>query len=369
MKKHDIAAQVKRLGADSLLPPSNAQKVGVFFFRPTLGGGSTTFTAQLVLALRAAGADPVIFRVVEKGSYGKRRQFGKYDGVEYEKIDPGTARTMVRNMPTVMGSPANSKYMPFEPDIITNLMKLGMRAVIHDPNEFTEYNHLTKGAKLPTRPICIRPTMQRFYKDALWIPHPYSRVAPEKFADVKRTKVALSIARVASVKRPKMLLDANRLLPKKLRIELRGSEYRMYTYQLAQKYSDVFQQAKQQSLHFPMTFEASVRIAHEAALNFDMTWFPDDGGGTQYAQMEAMDAGTVNVMHSDWWRLGKGEMVPGKHVLTVSSVVDIIKMVRNCPKPDMITDLHAEITHNGYELLKRHSPKRIGKMYLDEMNK
>lgn len=348
---------------------SMRQQVGVFFFRPTLGGGTTTFTAHLFRALQAAGATPTIYRVRESELHTKRRTFGKYDGVEYVWVTPKEARDIVKRIPTVMGSPANAKYMPFEPDIIVNLMKLGMRTVIHDPNEFTIYSHLGEAVKLPTRPICIRPTMKRFYPDALWIPHPYERVAPsEAVASVKRDKIAGSTARIASVKRPKLLLEANRLLPKKLRIQLRGAEYRMFTYNLQKKFGDVFQQCGG-TFQFPMTFEAPVCVAAEFVLNFDMTWFPDDGGGTQYAQMEAMDAGTVNVMHEDWWRLGKGEMVPGKHVLTVGSVEDIVRMVKNVPRPEVLTDLHGQIIHNCHALLKKHDPKTIGKLYLEEMTR
>jgi len=347
------------------------QNVGIFFFRPTLGGGTTTFTAHLFKAMEAAGANPIIFRVCEpgKGSNGKRRMFGKYEGVEYLKIDPETARKMVKSMPTVMGSPANAKYMPFEPDIINNLMKIGMRTVIHDPNEFTIYNHLGKGAvKLPTRPICIRPTMKRFYADALWIPHPYMAVSGDAFADVKRSKLAGSTARIASVKRPRLILDANMKLAKTKRVQLRGAEYRMFTYNLMKKYPpEIFKQCGG-TFQFPMTFEAPVRVAKEYALNFDMTLFPDDGGGTQYAQMEAMNASTVNVMHEDWWRFDKeykGEMRPGKHVLTVSGTDDIIKLLKNPPPAEKLQ----EIAINSIQLLRNHAPKVIGKMYLEELNR
>lgn len=339
-------------------------RAGIFFFRPVLGGGTTTFTAHLFRALQAAGAEPMVYRVGEKMGSTKPRQFGKYDGVHYLKVSPTYAREIVKSMPTIMGSPANAKYLPFEPDIIVNLMKLGMRTVIHDPNEFTIYDHLGKAVKLPTRPICIRPTMKRFYPDALWIPHPYDPVPAEKFADVRRRKLAGSNARIASVKRPKLLLEANRSLPTAKRIELRGAEYRMFTYNLQKKYGDVFQQCGG-TFQFPMTFEAPVRVCAEYHLNFDMTWFPDDGGGTQYAQMEAMNAGTVNVMNADWWRLGPGEMKPGRHVLTVSSTDDIVRMLRSPPSQDFLDEVRA----NCYKLLKQHAPAKIGKMYLEEMNR
>lgn len=343
------------------------ERVGIFFFRPSLGGGTTTFTAHLFKALQAAGADPVILRVGEKSGGGKRRTFGKYDGVEYMKIDPAEARDFVKNAMTVMGSPANAKYMPFEPDIINNLMKIGMRTVIHDPNEFTIYNHLGKAEKLPSRPICIRPTMKRFYPDALFIPHPFMTVPDEPYRSLKR-KLAGSIARIASVKRPRLLLDANMKLPKAKRVELRGAEYRMYTYNLMKKYPpEIFKQCGG-TFQFPMTFDAPVEMASGYHLNFDMTLFPDDGGGTQYAQMEAMNANTVNIMHEDWWRLDKefkGEMRPGKHVLTVSGTPDIIKLLKSPPSVSQMQEINA----NCRTLLKRHAPKVIGQAYLEELSR
>lgn len=337
-------------------------KVGIFFFRPTLGGGTTTFTAHLFKALEAAGAEPMILRIGEKDNE-KPRQFGKYEGVNYIKVGPQSARRYVKDMPTVMGSPASNKYLP-EPDMIVSLMKLGMRTVIHDPNEFTIYDHLGRAVKLPTRPICIRPTMKRFYPDALWIPHPYHFT--DEFKAPKKRELAGSIARIASVKRPRLLLDANIALPKSKRIQLRGAEYRMYTYNLQKIYPpEIFKQCGG-TFQFPMTFEAPVEMAANYQLNFDMTLFPDDGGGTQYAQMEAMNAGTVNIMHEDWWRLDKefrGEMRPGKHVLTVSGTPDIIKLLKNPPSADQCAEINAHCA----VLLKKHSPKIIGQTYLKEI--
>jgi hypothetical protein len=343
------------------------KRVGLFFFRPTLGGGTTTYTAHLFEALKAAGADPIILRVGETSGGGKRRTFGKYDGIEYMKISPAEAHDWVKNAPSIMTAPTGAKYMPYEPDIIMNLMKKGMRTVIHDPNEFTIYDHLGKAAKLPSEPICIRPTMQRFYPKAIFIPHPYAAQSPACYDDVRRAHVGGSTARIASVKRPKLLLEANRLVDERRRIQLRGAEYRMFTYNLQKKYGDVFQQCGG-TFQFPMTFQAPVRVAAEFKLNFDMTWFPDDGGGTQYAQMEAMNAKTVNVMHEDWWRLEKedkkmpkGEMRPGKHVLTVSGVPDIVKLLKKPPSPDQVS----EINDNCARLLKNHAPAVIGKRYME----
>jgi hypothetical protein len=338
-------------------------KVGLFFLRPSLGGGSTTFTAHLVEALRAAGADPVILRVGQRSGNGKRKPFGEYPGIEYERVDPVEARRYVKTMPTLMTAPIGAKDLP-EPDLIEQLVALGMRTVIHDPNEFEIFDYLQKGQfKFKRPPFCIRPTMHRFYPEAVFIPHPYSPVPPGAFEDVKRGKLACSTARIASVKRPRMLLDANMVLQTKQRVQLRGAEYRMFTYNLMKKYPpDIFKQSGGE-FQFPKSFEAPVRVAAEYKLNFDMTWFPDDGGGTQYAQMEAMNAGTVNVMHEDWWRFGKGEMVPGKHVLTISDVSGIVQLLKHPPSPAFLDEVNA----NCATLLKRHAPKVIGQAYMKEL--
>jgi glycosyltransferase involved in cell wall biosynthesis len=340
--------------------------VGIFFFRPWLGGGTTTFTAHLFKALEAAGYEALIYRVKERGEE-KWRPFAKYDGVKYMNITYDTAKRIVKEMPTVMGSPAGTKYL-IRPDLIMQLAKRGMRLVIHDPNEFSIYDHLSsrkglRAAKLPTRPICIRPTMKKFYKNALWIPHPYMRVFNSEFAmEQHRPKHAVSVARIASVKRPKIILEANRLLPKRLRVQLKGAEYRMYTRALEEKYGDVFQQSGK-TFQYPMTFDAPVDICAQYHYNVDMTWFPDDGGGTQYAQMEAMDAGTVNIMHDDWFRYKGGELKMNKHVLAVADHKALAKILKNGASGRD----EAEIVHNGFKLLRNHEPKHVGQLYMDEL--
>jgi len=334
--------------------------VGIFFFRPWLGGGTTTFTAHLFKAIEAAGHTPMIYRVKERGE-GRPRPFAKYEGVKYQNITFERARDIVNEMPTVMASPAHSKYLP-RPDVIPQLMRRGMRIVAHDPNEFKVYDHIKAGDVLPQPPICIRPTFRQFYKDAVFIPHPYMRSRSDDMNDERLRKYhAISVARIASVKRPHIILEANRLVPKKLRVKLLGSEYRMYTRALAEKYPDVFQQSGK-TFQFPMTFEAPTDLCANADFNVDMTWFPDDGGGTQYAQMEAMDAGCINVMHVDWFRF-KGELKPTVHVKTVVGPAELAKLLRNGVR----TEVRDEIRAAGYRLLKRHAPKVVGEMYMKEL--
>jgi hypothetical protein len=334
--------------------------VAIFFMLPKLGGGSTTFTAHLHRAFQAAGWQPMIYRVKKRGE-DKRRSFGEYDGVFYRNVTFESATRIVRTMPSIMSAAAPSREL-YDQSAIRDLMRLGMRFVVHDPNEFKIYDHLQGWRRgTPTRPICIRPTMRKFLQEAVYVPHPYYRSqAPRAF--LTRTWHAISVARIASVKRPALILEANRLLPDDRRVRLMGAEHRLFTWGLAKKFPEFEQCGK--TFQFPMTFDASVMLCARAHYHVDMTYFPDDGGGTQYAQMEAMDAGCVNVMHQDWFRYG-GELTPGRHVLAV----DGPDALARCLRRPLERQLHLEVQRECYLLLDKHAPDVVGGQYAEEMSR
>jgi hypothetical protein len=169
------------------------------------------------------------------------------------------------------------------------------------------------------------------------------------------------VARIASVKRPSIILEANRELDADKRVVLMGAEHRLYTWGLAKKFPEFKQCGK--SFQFPMTFGAPVELCAQACYNVDMTYFPDDGGGTQYAQMEAMDAGCVNVMHEDWFRYG-GELAAGVHVLAVAGARELTDTLRRG------LDLHSysKVQENCWRLLTHHDPKFVGDQYARMMS-
>jgi hypothetical protein len=342
--------------------------VGIFFFRPWYGGGTTTFTAHLFKALEAVGERPVIYRVKDAETQNKYRPFAQYDGVISHTVSIRDAREIVKRMPTVIGAPSKRQYLA-RPDLIKKLMDLGLRAVIHDPHEFKAYNirssrERLRPAQLPTQPICIRPSMLKFYPKAVFIPHPYMRSGNDTNALATRRKYhAISITRIASVKRPQIILEANRLLSVRKRVALLGSEYRMYTYNLQKKFPDVFKQSGH-TFQFPLTFRAPVELCESAVYNVDMSLLTEDGGGTQYSQLEAMDGGAVNIMNVDWFRI-EGELVGGRHAIPVVGSEDLARILRENTYEDLLPSIRARC----YKLLKDHEPKKIGKLYMEELRR
>jgi hypothetical protein len=341
--------------------------VGIFFFRPWLGAGSTTFTAHLSKAFELSGFKPMVYRVADRPMPGTL-PFGSYEGVSYQNISMAAARAVVKSQPTIMSATAAHPHVRH--DVIGALLALGMRAVVHDDGEATQRDW--KGLK-PV--ICVRKAVTALIPGSVWLPHPYARQTPPPGAAVVRHRstrrqrsgvaavdhrVAVSIARIAASKRPQLILDANRLLPPDDRVELLGMEVPSFAQQLAADYKDVFTRRARPGPAFPFTFADPVRQCRGASFHVDMSWFARDGGGTQYAQLEAADAGCVNVMHKDWFRFD-GDMLAGKNAIAVADAVSLARTLMAAPDPAMV--------QGGYDLLKAHDAAIVAGAYMNELTR
>lgn len=330
--------------------------VTLFFLRPNLGGGTTSYTIHMVHALRAAGATVRLVRVKPKGEHFTRK-FGAHDDIEYQNITLEDALKLAKKTPSLMTAPSNSKYL-HDPDLIAKLMRAGMRITIHDPNEFEIYDHLGN-KKLIRQPFCIRPSMkQQFFKDAVYIPHPYKRFYQNEQPTGELS--AVSVARVTFVKRTHIILEANRALAPPKRVVLRGWENRLYTRHVLCK---KFPEFKQGTTGFPMGPDAAAKECHRAHFAVDLTYFPNDGGGSQYSFMEAWDAGSVNIVHRDWLRY-KGEMKDDWNCHGIEDAKELAAYLDRCTKRERL-----RVQANGWKSLKAHDPKVVGRQYLKELLK
>jgi hypothetical protein len=336
--------------------------VGIFFFRPWLATGATTFTAHLFKALELAGASPMIYRVADRPISGTLA-FGGYEGVSYQNISIAAARSLVKSQPTIMAASAAHPHVRH--DVIGQLLSLGMRAVVHGDAEAAARDWTG------LRPvICVRQALTALIPGSVWLPQPYARHTPAAVVPGKHHKrrqqsaapvnhrVAVSIARIAASKRPQLILDANRLLPPDDRVELLGMEDAVFTRQLAADYKDVFTRRARPGPAFPFTFADAVCQCRGASFHVDMSWFARDGGGTQYAQLEAADAGCVNVMHADWFRFD-GDLKAGVNALGAADAAALALALMAAPDQ--------AIVQGGYDLLKAHDAKTVGGLYMTEL--
>jgi len=334
--------------------------IALFFAQKQfVSGGTASFALHLYAAMKMAEID---VRMYQFSDNPKGSKVLKGYGVRVHYATPEKALKIVRNNPSLLVSPEH------EP-LIKDLMKAGMRIVIHDPSEFVRkshrnYEHL-QDETLIKDPICIRPTLQAFYKDAHFIPHPYVRQFQEWVGgDLASRKIACSIARLTFVKRPEIILEANRHIHSDSeKIQLLGAENRLCTFH---KLMPKFPEFKQGGRGLPLEWGASSRKAAEYMLAVDLTRFPHDGGGSQYTFMEAWDAGTVNVIHGDWLRY-PGEIRADYNCLTIGSPEELAALIKETRNSKFIKKLSEISLQSTAHLEEFHNPISVAKAYRDEL--
>jgi hypothetical protein len=324
-----------------------------------VGGGGQTFARHMLASFKAVGQDVRLLQLTTGTRTGLVSIGDRFD-THVERVHPENLLALAKHNPCIIVTPDYGKYLPEgAKDIQTRLMRLGARMIVHDPKPFDKRNvhpddfaAAGLGRKLPTKPIFIRPTMKEFWPDGVFIPHPF---VPMGLTGTHH-KIACSLGRIESAKRSVMIHDANKLLPKKLKIDMFGKENRLYTYAKGMP---------QGCYGFPIDM-ASEQLLGDYKIMFDMSWFTADGGGSQYTFMEAWDAGTVPVVHSDWLDF-KGEMVEGVNCLRAMNTAHIADIVRAVSR-EGFGDTLAEIAATGRaHLHEKHNPKKIAKMYLKEL--
>lgn len=333
-------------------------KVALLFLQKRMGGGTTTFTAQLAGALNSVGHDAAVIRV---GKYTAQEPepFGEFEDITERTYSAEDMLAIVKHVPSVIVAPTSMDNLMI-PDLIPRLLKLGSRVVLHDSTQLHLYTAAKNGKpRFAKAPICVRETMLERAKNGVHIPHPYNRVHSQLHNKIRIHRHAVSVARVHNTKRSSLILKANELLTLRDQVKLMGKEFRLYSYGLAKRYKS-FKQSNH-GLTFPLTFTAPVEICTAASYNVDMTFFKDDGGGTQYSQLEAMDGRCCNIMHADWFRY-PGELKKDKHAIAVKDFKELASVLE---KGDIAR--RQAVVANCEKLLKRHTWKIIGKRYAEEL--
>lgn len=312
--------------------------INILYQSPWPIGGSTSYTVHLSKTL---GRSCRVVRLGKK-TENKKRQIGNY-GVFYQIV----------SLPDLLRETDPILIAASDPSFDLNAwVQLGKKkntwCVFHDPNEFRLYPHWkyvdTK------RVICIRETGLRHMQYGVFIPHPYVRCASVDFPE--KTKLAVSLARTSSIKNSDWILRSNRHLPKRMHVELCGSVNRMWqNFYLKNAFPEF-----KESVPYPRTFGYGVGLCMPAKYMVDLTIFKDDGGGTQYTILEAIDAGTIPILTKDWC----GYPGPAKRISLQVNLDALPVALKEWDKADM-----SDMQKRNYRYLeKTHSEKIISDRYL-----
>lgn len=318
--------------------------------------GEGVFTAHLCRGLEGIGEEYRLLKLKNVSRPETYRNFGF--GLKYRNVGMTQLRMMTKyDEPILIVAPGKRHS-----ESIERLSGLGVRMVVHDSREL---RHGWNPTKL-YRPVVIRDAMKKLVHGSVWLPHPYQRRYEEKPQELAYSakKGYVSVARVDYNKNTHLILAANRLLPASMKVRIVGRENRMYSYHVLRKKFPEW--SGSQGFSCDDLHEGVVQCLPRVGC-VDMTIMPDgDGGGTQYTFFEAIDAGTVPIVHPTWPRRGD-EMRAGFNCM--SPVDDdpetIARLLRRLHEERAAT--REVLLPNGGDLLRRHDAKTVAALWLKEL--
>lgn len=321
-------------------------------------GGFVSYTTHLYWALRKVGLQPTIIKVRDKQAAPKPYADGlHYTAMPIEKLVAYTKMSADVAVHIVYG------YWRGHADAIAKLLHAGATLTLHDPTEFKD-EYLTCARRNGTRVVAIRPTnadtLSQKGLDVTYIPHPYQCTLGEEDLPAwdGRGTHAVSVSRLDFDKHIDIIVGANALLPPERRIQIYGSENRLYTYhKLAEAYPDWKESYRGK---FDKSRPgAAVRLLQDVSYCVDMSAIKGDGGGTQYTFLEAIDAGAVIVLNRKWIEAIPQDQTPwrpGENCLVAGDLEELARIMRS-------TDDRSALTARANDLLAAHDPEVIGERY------
>lgn len=319
--------------------------INLFYLSGNTTGGWVTYTAHLCKGLDAIKAKYQLYKIGNR-TERKLRNFGyslKYQNVTYED-----ACGLVDDNPSVILA-LQKNYREAAKELITSSAWM----VVHDPAEF---KHLKEIGLQADKCITIRKAVQKQLKGSYFIPHPYHRHYEGSMSDLNGRGLACSICRIDFDKHTHILLDANRLIRKrKLWISINGFENRLYTrFKIVPNYPE-WEQSK---VAYPREVQQATGICENHVYTIDMSLIKGDGGGTQYSFMEAMDAGSINIINTGWIK-PKDEMIPypnkRANCLIASDGQELAALLTKPINKNQLISLR----NSGIKLLEQHNAAKI----------
>lgn len=256
-------------------------------------GGWASFTMHLAQGLQQAGHTVRVYKPTRR-TENHLRDFGM--GFQYQNVSQLTLDWLVRQPgQRMLIACCWHSFAPY----LGPLVEAGAHLVVHDPAEIRRAPALTEAADRvwAGRLVVIRPVMVQHLPSALLVPHPYVRT-PDLAVD--RTMHAVAYSRLDWDKHTELIVGANEILPAGQQVQIYGSNRnRIFIYNLL----DQKVPAWRRNYHGAMPKEdlwAGARLAARAHRAVDMSVIKNDGGGTQYTFLEALDAGTPLIIHKRW---------------------------------------------------------------------
>ena len=319
----------------------------LYLAKPTYGGW-VSFTAHL-----ANLTDSHLFRIAKQSETTKGepkyRPYGY--GINYHNISLVDFRTMVAEsgQPYLITA-IDSNYFKILPEL-----PKGGYLVIHDPTEIKakkgELRQYLSGFNIITIRQSVSDYLDQLGIQNRFILHPY--VSPFSSPEVITTQNkqgCVSISRIDYDKHTEIILRANQILLDPIAIY--GAKNDRYVYHHLQKIDPMRENMPGSNYRgrFPKDFDSLSKILAPAKFVVDLSRIKDDGGGSQYTFLEAIDHGCILILHHDWVSNSNSEFQDGVNCLAVKDE-DSLAHILNSDWCESDLD---RIRDNARELLEQH---------------
>ena len=290
----------------------------IYMAKPSYGGW-VSFTAHLSLKYNYK-----LYKVgnrTEKLKSGepRLRKFGY--GVYYQNISIEDALALDNVLITAI----DKKYYKY-----LHQFSEKTKLVIHDPTEVkgksckAVLDNLNRFTVITIR-MSVKDFLQTKYNiDSEFKPHPfyeYERTIVPK----KNRQGAVSISRIDFDKHTDISLMANKLLSKKLKIDIYGATNDRYVYFKLR--GDEMEFDKYYKGTFEKSFVELDKILSPKKFVVDLSAIKNDGGGSQYTFLEAIYQDCVLILNKKWLDTGKTIFSNKHNCITVENENDIFRVI------------------------------------------
>lgn len=289
----------------------------LYLAKPTYGGW-VTFTAHLSLKYGL----PI--NKISTRTEKRERPYGY--NVNYRNINIDSLKELI-----------NMGYKPIITAIDKNFYHIldiipdGSTIVIHDPTEFNKKQKkivLDNLSRLNV--IVIRKTVQdlllRDYSiQSTYKPHPYV----PSLTKCNNKNGAISISRIDYDKNIEMIVKANAMLTMDKRVEIYGEPNELYIYRKLKEYDhfNIKEPGTMYRGHFPKDFNVLSSLLCNKKYVVDCSTIHQDGGGTQYTFLEAIDAECILILNKKWVNSSHSIWKDGVNCLAIDNHQDLVNLL------------------------------------------
>ena len=223
--------------------------------------------------------------------------------------------------------------------LLDKLVDVHPTIVIHDPTEIkSNQGNLVKYLS-QMNVITIRKTVSEYLNNIginnQCLLHPY---VSHNLSPLPNKQGAVSISRIDYDKHTDIILKANQLLP--IPIDIYGDKNDRYIYHKLKTY-DCFDSQDDNSAYqgrFPKSVQKLAEILQNKTFLVDLSKIKNDGGGTQYTFLEALDYGCVLVLNKAWTNVPNSIWRPTVNCLAIQNEQELVKILENPGNLDKILE-------------------------------